>query len=76
ASPLAAAGPRPLDVRYVLDGTVQRERTRVRVNLRLVDASRDSTMWAIARVGSLDSLFALQDTLRAAATGALRGALR
>jgi eukaryotic-like serine/threonine-protein kinase len=76
ASPLAAAGPRPLDVRYVLDGTVQRERTRVRVNLRLVDASRDSTMWAIARVGSLDSLFALQDTLTSAAAAALRGALR
>jgi serine/threonine-protein kinase len=76
ASPLAAGGPRPLDVAYVLDGTVQRERTRIRVNLRFVDAKRDSTMWAIARVGSLDSLFALQDTLRAAATAALRGAQR
>jgi len=76
ASPLAAGGPRPLDVAYVLDGTVQRERTRIRVNLRFVDAKRDSTMWAIARVGSLDSLFTLQDTLRAAATAALRGALR
>ena len=76
ASPLAAGGPRPLDVAYVLDGTVQRERTRIRVNLRFVDAKRDSTMWAIARVGSLDSLFMLQDTLRAAATAALRGALR
>jgi hypothetical protein len=29
-------------------------------------------MWALARVGSLDSLFALQDTLRAAVTAALR----
>jgi serine/threonine-protein kinase len=76
ASPLAAGGPRPLDVAYVLDGTVQRERTRIRVNLRFVDAKRDSTMWAIARVGSLDSLFTLQDTLRAAATAALGGALR
>ncbi len=76
ASPLAASGPRPLDVAYVLDGTVQRERTRVRVNLRFVDASRDSTMWAIARVGSLDSLFELQDTLTRAAAAALRGTLR
>jgi hypothetical protein len=40
-----------------------------------VDAKRDSTMWAIARVGSLDSLFELQDTLRAAAMAALRGAM-
>jgi eukaryotic-like serine/threonine-protein kinase len=76
ASPLAAGGPRPLDVAYVLDGTVQRERTRVRVNLRFVDARRDSTMWAIARVGSLDSLFELQDTLTRAAAAALRGTLR
>jgi eukaryotic-like serine/threonine-protein kinase len=76
ASPLAAGGPRPLDVAYVLDGTVQRERTRVRVNLRFVDASRDSTMCAIARVGSLDSLFELQDTLTAATAAALRGTLR
>jgi TolB-like protein len=76
ASPLAAGGARPLDVAYVLDGTVQRERTRVRVNLRFVDASRDSTMWAIARVGSLDSLFELQDTLTRAAAAALRGTLR
>jgi serine/threonine-protein kinase len=76
ASPLPPGVTRPLDVEYLLDGTVQRERTRVRVNLRFVDASRDSTMWAIARVGSLDSLFALQDTLTRAATEALRGTLR
>ena len=72
ASPVAPGAARPLGVEYLLDGTVQRERNRLRVNLRFVDASRDSTMWAIARVGSLDSLFGLQDTLRAAATAALR----
>jgi hypothetical protein len=33
-------------------------------------------MWAIARVGSLDSLFELQDTLTRAAAAALRGTLR
>jgi serine/threonine-protein kinase len=76
ASPVAPGTTRPLGVEYLLDGTVQRERNRVRVNLRFVEASRDSTMWAIARVGSLDSLFALQDTLSRAATAALRGALR
>jgi serine/threonine-protein kinase len=72
ASPVAPGAARPLGVEYLLDGTVQRERTRVRVNLRFVNASRDSTMWALARAGSLDSLFALQDTLRAAVTAALR----
>jgi hypothetical protein len=33
-------------------------------------------MWAIGQLGSLDSLFALQDTLNRAATGALREAAR
>jgi TolB-like protein len=76
ASPVPAGATRPLGVEYLLEGTVQRERARVRVNLRFVDASRDSTMWAIARVGSLDSLFALQDTLSQAAAAALRGSTR
>jgi serine/threonine-protein kinase len=76
ASPLPPGAGRPLDVQYLLDGTVQRERSRIRVNLRFLDAGRDSTMWAIARVGSLDSLFALQDTLTRAATAALRATLR
>jgi serine/threonine-protein kinase len=72
ASPVPPGVTRPLGVEYLLEGTVQRERSRVRVNLRFVDASRDSTMWAIARVGSLDSLFALQDTLSGAAVAALQ----
>jgi TolB-like protein len=55
---------------------VQRERAVVRVNLRLVDARRDSTMWAMQRQGVTDSLFALQDTLTRAAAGVLASALR
>ena len=50
----------------------KRERTRIRVNLRFVDATRDSTMWAM-QVVRYDSLFALEDTLSRAAAGALRG---
>jgi TolB-like protein len=76
ASPTTADAPRPVGVDYLIEGTVQRERSTVRVNLRFVDASRDSTMWAIVRQGSLDSLFALQDTLARAAAAALAGALR
>jgi eukaryotic-like serine/threonine-protein kinase len=76
ASPVAADAPRPLGVDFVLEGAVQRERTVVRVNLRLVDARRDSTMWAMQRQGVTDSLFALQDTVTHAAVGVLTGALR
>jgi serine/threonine-protein kinase len=64
----------PLDFR--IDGTVQRQGKNLRVNLRFVDASRDSTMWAIARQGPLDDLFALQDSVTNAAVLALRAAMR
>ena len=61
---------------FRIDGTVQRQGKNLRVNLRFVDARRDSTMWAMARQGPLEDLFALQDSVTQAAVGALRGAMR
>ena len=52
-------------VDFLVDGTVQRQGKVLRVNLRFVDARRDSTMWALARQGALDAVGA-----------ALRGAMR
>ena len=52
ASPAAPDAPRPAGRGLLMEGTVQRERATVRVNLRFVDAGRDSTMWAIARQGA------------------------
>ena len=75
-SPATPDAPRPAGVDSIVEGTVQRERSTVRVNLRFVDAGRDSTMWAIVRQGPLDDLFALQDTLTSAAAAALAAALR
>jgi adenylate cyclase len=63
-------------VDFLIDGTVQRQGKVLRVNLRFVDARRDSTMWAVARQGSLDDLFSLQDSVTSAAAAALRGAMR
>jgi adenylate cyclase len=76
ASPVTPDASRAVGVDFLMEGTVQRERTVVRVNLRFIDARRDSTMWAIARQGSLDELFALQDSLSRAAVAALASALR
>ena len=59
-----------------MEGTVQREGAVARVNLRFVNATRDSTRWAIVRQGPLDRLFALQDTLTRAAVEALGSAMR
>jgi TolB-like protein len=35
-----------LGVAYVVDGSIRRSRDRVRVNVRLVDASQDTQLWA------------------------------
>ena len=56
----------------LVEGTVQRERDALRVNVRLVDAVRDSTLWASTRTGRVDSLFALQDAIAQDVVAALR----
>jgi TolB-like protein len=72
----AALGAGPLGVAFLLEGTVQRERRVLRVNLRFVDASRDSTMWTVVRQGVSDSLLALQDAVTQAAVAALVASTR
>jgi eukaryotic-like serine/threonine-protein kinase len=69
---IAALG-RALGVVYLLEGTVQRERDRLRVMMRLVRVANDSTMWAETFQGSADSAFVLQDAIaRSVAAAAVR----
>ena len=70
ASAGAAAAP---GAELRLEGTVQREGPRLRVNVRLVDLRRDSTVWAVTRDGSVDSLLVLQDAVARGAVAALNG---
>jgi eukaryotic-like serine/threonine-protein kinase len=65
----------PLGVDFLMEGTVQREQQVLRVNLRFIDATRDSTMWTVVRQGSVDSVLALQDSVSHAAAAALRSTL-
>jgi serine/threonine-protein kinase len=67
------AAARAAGVALLLEGTVQRERDRLRVSVRLVDAARDSTLWAATHDGSADSTFALQDLVARSVSVALRG---
>ncbi len=48
-------------VRYVLEGSVQRDGTRVRVNAQLVDAEFGAHLWAQRFEEELADLFKLQD---------------
>src|SRR5262249_13645483 len=52
---------RELGVRYVLEGSVRRFGTQVRITAQLVDAERDVHLWAERFDGDAGGLFALQD---------------
>jgi adenylate cyclase len=50
-----------LGVRYVLEGSVQRDQNRVRVNAQLIDAETGSHLWADRFEEDVADLFKLQD---------------
>jgi len=52
-----------LDVRYVLEGSVQRDGNHVRVNAQLIDAGTGAHLWADRFEEDLADLFKLQDQL-------------
>jgi adenylate cyclase len=52
-----------LGVRYVLEGSVQRDQNRVRVNAQLIDAETGGHLWAERFDKPLANLFDLQDEI-------------
>jgi adenylate cyclase len=50
-----------LGVRYVVEGSVQREQSRVRVNAQLIDAASGAHLWAERFDEDVADLFKLQD---------------
>ena len=52
-----------LGVMNVLEGTVRRAANRVRVNVELVDARNDSTIWADSYDRDLTDIFAIQSEI-------------
>ena len=66
---------RELNVRYVLEGSVQRGGSRMRVNVQLIDAETGSHLWAERFDKPLADLFDMQDEIVARLAGALNGQL-
>ncbi|MGY4368932.1 TolB-like protein/class 3 adenylate cyclase/tetratricopeptide (TPR) repeat protein [Bradyrhizobium sp. LB1.3] len=60
-----------LGVRYVLEGSVRKAGSRVRVTGQLVDATTGAHLWADRFEGALDDIFDLQDTLTRHVVGAI-----
>ena len=66
---------RELNVRYVLEGSVQRSGTRMRVNVQLIDAESGNHLWAERFDKPLADLFDMQDEIVARLAGTLNAQL-
>ena len=66
---------RELNVRYVLEGSVQRSGNRMRVNVQLIDAETGNHLWAERFDKPLADLFDMQDEIVARLANALNSQL-
>jgi TolB-like protein/tetratricopeptide (TPR) repeat protein len=60
-----------LGVRYVLEGSVRRAGDQVRINAQLIDATTGGHLWAERYDGTLDDIFAFQDSVTREIVGTL-----
>ena len=67
---------RDLGVRYVLEGSVRKAGNRVRITGQLIEAATQHHIWADRFDGSLDDIFALQDSVTESVVGAIEPSLR
>jgi TolB-like protein/class 3 adenylate cyclase/tetratricopeptide (TPR) repeat protein len=64
-----------LGVRYVVEGSVRRASTRVRINAQLIDATTGSHLWAERYDRDLADIFVVQDEVVGRIVSALAGTL-
>jgi len=67
---------RELGVRYVLEGSVRKAGSNVRVSGQMIDASTGAHVWAERYDRSSDDIFALQDEIALSAVGAIAPSVR
>jgi serine/threonine protein kinase/tetratricopeptide (TPR) repeat protein len=63
---------RELNVRYVLEGSVRRAGTSLRITAQLIDAASDAHVWAEKYSGTLDDVFGIQEKVSRAIVEALK----
>src|ERR1700755_793699 len=66
---------RELNVRYVLEGSVQRGGNRLRVNVQLIDAETGSHLWAERFEKSIPDFFDMQDEIVSSLANTLQAQL-
>jgi adenylate cyclase len=67
---------RQLGVRYVLEGSVRKAASKVRIGVTLVDAGDGAQIWASRFEDTLDDVFALQDRVALGVAGVIEPAVR
>jgi TolB-like protein len=67
---------RELGVRYVLEGSVRKAGSRVRITGQLIDATTGGHIWADRFDGALEDVFDLQDRVTASVVGAIEPRLQ
>jgi TolB-like protein/class 3 adenylate cyclase len=67
---------RELGVRYVLEGSVRKAGSRVRISGQLIDTTTGAHIWADRFDGALDDIFGLQDEVASHVVGAIEPKLR
>jgi TolB-like protein len=60
-----------LGVRYVLEGSVRKAASKVRITGQLIDATTGTHLWAERFEGTLDDIFELQDQMAESVVGAV-----
>jgi adenylate cyclase len=60
-----------LGVRYILEGSVRKAGSRVRISAQLIDTATGAHLWADRFDGSLDDIFDLQDQVTARVVGVI-----
>src|SRR5207248_194369 len=66
---------RELGVRYLLEGSVRKSASRVRIVGQLIDASSGAHLWADRFEGQLEDIFTLQDQVTVRVVSAIAPAL-
>jgi TolB-like protein/class 3 adenylate cyclase/Tfp pilus assembly protein PilF len=62
---------RELGVRYLLEGSIRKAGSRVRINGQLIDTATGAHLWADRFDGGLEDIFDLQDQVTASVVGAI-----
>jgi adenylate cyclase len=67
---------RELGVRYLLEGSVRKGSSRVRITAQLIDAANGVHLWADRFDGSLEEVFELQDKVAISVAGVIEPTVR